>query len=181
MLLRLLRRGKGEGLNAMFTPPGASSSRLRPIASRVRSYLYARTSYGQLIDVVQAFFSGISCALFIVVAYLSIEPEGVAATEDFFTVYFGIDFLLRLWLAQDSLTFYFSLVSVSTADLRPYSILFQSCHLLSSTSSWTSLRLCRCSSYGCCNHHKSLTASAWLLSWHLSAYFVFCESSALFA
>jgi hypothetical protein len=113
MLMRLLRRGKSEGLNAMLTPPGANTYRIRPLASRVRSFLYARTSYGQLIDITQALFSGISCALFIVVAYLSIEPEGVAIVEDFFTLYFGIDFILRLWLAQDSLMFYFSLVSVS--------------------------------------------------------------------
>ena len=117
MLLRLLRRAKSEGLNAMFTPPGTTAFILRPLASRVRSFLYARTSYGQLIDITQAFFSGISCALFIVVAYLSIEPEGVSVIEDFFTVYFGIDFVLRLWLAQDSLAFYFSLVSVSAQAL----------------------------------------------------------------
>lgn len=112
MMLRLLKRGKAEGLNAMLVAPVVVDPRLRGFASRVRTYLYARTSYGQIIDITQAFFSGVSCIFYIAVAYMPSEPVWVSDVEDFFTCYFGIDFAVRLWLAQDSLAFYFSLVSL---------------------------------------------------------------------
>lgn len=33
-------------------------------------------------------------------------------SQDFFTIYFACDYVLRLWLAQDSFRWYFSLVSL---------------------------------------------------------------------
>jgi len=50
--------------------------------------------------------------MFIFVAYAAYDPEGVQDIEFFFTLYFFADFLLRLYIARDSLVFFFSLVSI---------------------------------------------------------------------
>ncbi|RYY36172.1 hypothetical protein EON62_01975 [archaeon] len=112
MAVRLLLRSRHEGLMAMFTPPLELDKSKRRLSVRVSRWLYQRTSYGYLLDVAQAVLSAISCVLFIVVSYMATEPVSVRDVEDAFTVYFAIDYSLRLWMARDSLSWYFSLVSL---------------------------------------------------------------------
>lgn len=112
MLFRLLTRSAHEGLVAMFTPPVDLIPSKRRLSSRVRGYLYQQSRWGSLLDTVQALFSLISCVLFIVISYQSAEPIWVADVEDFFTIYFAIDYGIRLWIAQDALAWYLSLVSL---------------------------------------------------------------------
>lgn len=63
-------------------------------------------------DIIQATFSAISCIMFISVAYSAYDPDSVQGIEFFFTLYFFGDFLIRLYIAQDSLKFFLSLVSL---------------------------------------------------------------------
>ena len=63
----------------MFSPPPFTGR--KPLASRVRSWLYAHTPYGYYLDVAQASCSAISCILFIVVSYSAMEPLWVTDTE----------------------------------------------------------------------------------------------------
>jgi hypothetical protein len=112
MFFRLVTRSVHEGLMAMFNPAVDLDPGKRRLSSRLRVLLYQRTAYGRYIDIVQALFSAISCILYITISYMPSEPEWVTDVEDFFTVYFAIDYGIRLWLAQDSFMSYFSLVSL---------------------------------------------------------------------
>jgi len=62
--------------------------------------------------VTQAVFSAISCIMFITVAYSAYDPEILQDVEFFFTSWFFCDYLTRLYIAQDSLQFFFSGVSL---------------------------------------------------------------------
>lgn len=111
MLWRLLTRHR-EGLMAMFSPPYDLVAEKRRLSSRVRHYLFQRTSHGFKMDIIQAVFSAVSCLLFILISYASSEPIWVTDVEDFITVYFAVDYGIRLWLAQDTLRWYFSMTSL---------------------------------------------------------------------
>jgi hypothetical protein len=63
-------------------------------------------------DILQAVFSTISCIMFISVAYAAYDPDSVQGIEFFFTLYFFADFCVRLYIAQDSLRFFLSLISI---------------------------------------------------------------------
>ena len=79
MFVRLMTRAAHEGLSAMFSPPPFRGR--KPLASRVRSWLFTRTPYGYYLDVAQAGCSAISCILFIVVSYAMYEPVWVTDIE----------------------------------------------------------------------------------------------------
>lgn len=111
MAWRLLTRHR-EGLMSMFTPPYDIDPTKRRLSSRARHYLYQETSHGFILDVLQALLSVISCIFFIYLAYSATEDTWLTDFEDFFTVYFIIDYGLRLWLAQDTLSWYFTLTSL---------------------------------------------------------------------
>ena len=107
---RLLTRPR-EGLAAMWSPPYDIDPAKRRLSSRLRSLLFQRTTWGFQFDVLQAVLSGMSCILFITVSFMGEEPLWITDVEDAFTVYFLADYAARLWLAQDSLAWYFSLTS----------------------------------------------------------------------
>jgi hypothetical protein len=111
MFWRLVMRHR-EGLMAMFSPPYDVDPSKRRLSSRVRHYLYQQTSHGFKMDIMQAVFSAVSCLFFIFISYSQTEEAWIADFEDFFTVYFAIDYGTRLWLAQDTLSWYFSLTSM---------------------------------------------------------------------
>lgn len=112
MFFRLLTRSAAEGLMSMFTPPIAQDPSQKRLSSKVRGLLYQKSPIGFYLDVAQAGLSAFSCILFIAISYLANEPEWITDIEDVLTVYFTADYSLRLWLAQDSLSYYFSLTSV---------------------------------------------------------------------
>ena len=60
----------------------------------------------------QALFSAISCLMFIAVSYSAYDPEILQDIEFFFTSWFVCDYAVRLYIAQDSLAFFFSGVSL---------------------------------------------------------------------
>lgn len=111
MFWRLFTRPR-EGLSAMWSPPYDIDPAKRRLSSRIRNYLYQRTSHGFKLDLMQAFLSLLSCGLFIAVSYLQSEPIWITDLEDAITTYFLIDYGLRLWLAQDTLKFFFSLTAL---------------------------------------------------------------------
>ena len=111
MSWRLLTRPK-EGLSACVSPPYDIDPAKRRLSSRLRSFLFQRTTWGFALDVLQAVLSAMSCILFIVVSFMGEEPLWITDVEDAFTVYFLCDYGARLYLAQDSLSWYFSLVSL---------------------------------------------------------------------
>lgn len=87
----------------------------RPLSQQMEAYLYSRTSYGYTLDVVQAVLSLLSCALFIMNSYKPphVPPEPwTVAVEIVLTIYFLLDYSLRFFMAQDKLTFYFSMHSL---------------------------------------------------------------------
>jgi hypothetical protein len=60
----------------------------------------------------KAVFSAISCIMFIAVSYSAYDPEVLQDIEFFFTSWFVCDYAVRLYIAQDSLAFFFSGVSL---------------------------------------------------------------------
>lgn len=68
------------GVSAMFSPM-PTMSRRRALASQFRSYLYAHSPWGYWLDLGQAVCSAISCLLFIIVAYTSVEYDWVTDLE----------------------------------------------------------------------------------------------------
>jgi len=111
MLWRLLLNWR-SGFMAMFKAPVGRHGNKRSPASALRFWLFEQTPYGYYMDIAQAAFSAISCIMFISVAYAAYDPDSVQGIEFFFTLYFFGDFLIRLYIAQDSLKFFLSLVSL---------------------------------------------------------------------
>jgi hypothetical protein len=79
MFVRFVRHPT-HGVSAMFTPLPQLSKR-RPLASQVRSYLYAHSRWGWWLDFTQALFSGLSCLLYIVTSYAMTEFTWVTDVE----------------------------------------------------------------------------------------------------
>jgi voltage-gated potassium channel len=104
--------GWKRGLMAAIEAPIGRHGNTRSPASALRFYLFEQTKVGYYMDITQAVLSTISCIMFIFVAYAAYDPEGVQDIEFFFTIYFFADYMLRLYIARDSLVFFFSLVSM---------------------------------------------------------------------
>jgi hypothetical protein len=96
----------------MFEAPVGRHGNQRSPAAALRFYLFEQTRIGFWMDILQACFSTVSCIMFIAVAYSSYDPDSVQDIEFFFTIYFFADFVTRLYIARDSLRFFFSLVSI---------------------------------------------------------------------
>ena len=112
MSWRLLLGGRAKGLHVVVEAPIGRHGNQRSPAAALRFYLFEQTRIGYWMDITQAALSTVSCIMFIFVAYASYDPEGVQDIEFIFTIYFFGDFLTRLYIAQDSLRFFFSLVSL---------------------------------------------------------------------
>ena len=83
MFVRFISRSMHDGLSAMFEPPKS-----RTVAHELRVFLFQRSNYGFILDVVQALFSAFSCIFFIVISYMGSEPVWISDVEYFFTAYF---------------------------------------------------------------------------------------------
>lgn len=79
MFVRFMRHPT-HGISAMFTPL-PRFSKVKSLASQMRTFLYAHSSWGYLLDLAQAVCSGISCLLYIVTSYAMIEYEWVTDVE----------------------------------------------------------------------------------------------------
>ena len=110
LFIRLLTRSAHEGASCMFHPPPFTGR--KSLASQARSYLFSQSPWGFYLDFGQAAASLVSVVFYMVVAYSIVEPLWITDIEDIITVYFALDFFLRLWLARDSLSWYFSLISM---------------------------------------------------------------------
>jgi hypothetical protein len=110
MLFRLAMHAQ-DGVASMLQARVSRWGEPKTPASLLRTWMYQRTKYGYYLDTAQAVLSAVSCLLFIVVSYAMIEPSWLTDVEDIFTIWFMADYALRLFIAQDSLVFFFSLVS----------------------------------------------------------------------
>ena len=83
----------------------------RPLSQQLEAYLYTHTSWGFVLDVAQALLSLVSVALFIASSYrppTESEPLWAMILELILTLYFLVDYALRLYMSKDRLAYYFT-------------------------------------------------------------------------
>lgn len=169
MLWRLALNWK-DGFLAMFAAPLGRKGNVRTPSAALRFALFQQSSIGYTLDVTQAIFSAISCIMFICVAYSTYDPDSVQDIEFFFTVYFFGDYMLRLYIAPDSLSFFFSggalrggggcnewrgarWVALQCYRSAPITL---ACHPISQCQCWILSPLCPQSSRGSCRGCRRL-------------------------
>jgi hypothetical protein len=83
----------------------------RPLNQQLETYLYSRTNYGLIIDIVQSALSLVSCGLVLYSAsfpFTEPDPDWAIGIEVGLTLYFACDYALRFFLSADRLAYYFS-------------------------------------------------------------------------
>lgn len=108
---RLLLQNK-DGFGGLFRPIPPRSNNKFTVSARLRRFLFENTRIGMYLDNIQAGFSAISALLYIITAYMSSDVADFHEVELFFTLWFFVDYTTRLFIARDSMKFFFSLVSL---------------------------------------------------------------------
>jgi len=90
---------------------------------QVQIFLYEKTYLGVINDILDVFFSFVSCVFFIVKIYLELvtnpPPQNPVAIQTFFLIdtifsfFFGFDYLLQVFLSDNRLPYIFSMVGIA--------------------------------------------------------------------